>query len=70
MGVETENIASALRIMVGGDDRASRFYDASVNDSYDVQLRLIDADRSDVGAISRLYVPSSRGYLAPRVLEA
>jgi HAE1 family hydrophobic/amphiphilic exporter-1 len=49
--------------MVGGDEEASRFRDSSVNEDYDVQLRLIEGDRSDVGTISRLYVPSSRGGL-------
>ena len=63
MGVETENIASALRIMVGGDDRASRFYDASVNDSYDVQLRLKEEQRREVGEIARLFVPKRDGGL-------
>src|SRR5687768_6553713 len=63
LGVDTSDIATSLRVMVGGDEEASRFRDAAVNEDYDVQLRLIDADRSDVGAISRLYVPSSRGGL-------
>jgi HAE1 family hydrophobic/amphiphilic exporter-1 len=49
--------------MVGGEEEASRFHDASVNQDYDVQLRLTDVDRSDAATISRLYVPSSRGGL-------
>ena len=63
LGVDTSDIATSLRVMVGGDDQASRFRDPSVNQDYDVQLRLIEGDRSDVGSISRLYVPSSRGGL-------
>jgi hydrophobic/amphiphilic exporter-1 (mainly G- bacteria), HAE1 family len=63
LGVETENIASALRVMVGGDERASRFYDASVNDSYDVQLRLKDEQRREAGEIARLFVPKRDGGL-------
>ncbi|HKO97658.1 MAG TPA: efflux RND transporter permease subunit [Pyrinomonadaceae bacterium] len=63
MGVDTSDIASSLRVMVGGDEEASRYRDEQVNEDYDVQLRLISADRSDVGAIGRLYVPSSRGGL-------
>src|SRR5678815_5595298 len=35
------------------------------NEDYDVQLRLTEADRSDVETIKRLYVPSSRGGGAP-----
>jgi hydrophobe/amphiphile efflux-1 (HAE1) family protein len=54
--VDTEQIATALRLMVGGDDQVSRFRDASVNDDYDVQLRLIDAYRGNLRTISRLYV--------------
>ena len=63
LGVDTSDIATSLRLMVGGDQEASRFRDPSVNEDYDVQLRLIEADRSDVGSIGRLYVPSSRGGL-------
>ena len=43
LGVDTEDIATALRLMVGGDDEVTRFRDASVNDDYDVQLRLTEA---------------------------
>jgi HAE1 family hydrophobic/amphiphilic exporter-1 len=63
LGVDTSDIATSLRLMVGGDQEASRFRDPSVNEDYDVQLRLIEGDRSDVGSISRLYVPSSQGGL-------
>ena len=63
LGVDTSDIATSLRLMVGGDEEASRFRDESVNEDYDVQLRLTEGDRSDVGTISRLYVPSSRGGL-------
>src|SRR5437868_5880601 len=54
--VDTEQIATALRLMVGGDDQVSRFHDPSVNDDYDVQIRLLDTFRGDLGTISRLYV--------------
>ncbi|HJU91837.1 MAG TPA: efflux RND transporter permease subunit [Pyrinomonadaceae bacterium] len=63
LGVDTSDIATSLRLMVGGEEEASRFRDASVNEDYDVQLRLTEADRRDVDTISRLYVPSSRGGL-------
>jgi len=63
LGVDTSDIATSLRLMVGGEDRASRFRDEQTNEDYDVQLRLTEHDRSDVGTISRLYVPSSRGEL-------
>ena len=63
LGVDTSDIATSLRLMVGGEEEASRFRDESVNEDYDVQLRLTEADRRDVDTISRLYVPSSRGGL-------
>jgi HAE1 family hydrophobic/amphiphilic exporter-1 len=63
LGVDTSDIATSLRVMVGGEDEASRFRDESINEDYDVQLRLTEADRRDVSTISRLYVPSSRGGL-------
>jgi HAE1 family hydrophobic/amphiphilic exporter-1 len=49
--------------MVGGDEEVSRFYDASVNENYDVQLRLSEQDRNDPEVISRLYVPRGDGGL-------
>ncbi len=63
LGVSTLDIANSLRVMVGGDQEASRFRDASVNEDYDVQLRLEDRYRNEADKISRLYVPSSRGGL-------
>jgi len=44
--------------MVGGDPKVSRFRDESVNDDYDVQLRLSEGDRKNDETIARLYVPS------------
>ncbi|MDQ3684576.1 MAG: efflux RND transporter permease subunit [Acidobacteriota bacterium] len=63
LGVDTSDIATSLRLMVGGDQEVSRFRDASMNEDYDVQLRLSGRDRGDAATISRLYVPSSRGGL-------
>ncbi|HSF23522.1 MAG TPA: efflux RND transporter permease subunit, partial [Blastocatellia bacterium] len=64
LGVSTDDIASALRLMVGGDQRVSRFRDEAVNEDYDVQLRLISGARNDAASISRLYVPRQNGELA------
>jgi HAE1 family hydrophobic/amphiphilic exporter-1 len=64
LGVSTDDIAAALRLMVGGDQRVSRFHDATVNDDYDVQLRLTNGQRNDPGSISRLYVSRQNGELA------
>ncbi|HLM55403.1 MAG TPA: efflux RND transporter permease subunit, partial [Pyrinomonadaceae bacterium] len=65
LGVDTSDIATSLRLMVGGDQEVSRFHDRSVNEDYDVQLRLTGRDRRDSAGISRLYVPSSKGGLVP-----
>jgi HAE1 family hydrophobic/amphiphilic exporter-1 len=63
LGVEVADIAQALRTMVGGDLRVTRFRDPSVNEDYDVQLRLTERYRDEPQVISRLYVPSRGGAL-------
>jgi HAE1 family hydrophobic/amphiphilic exporter-1 len=63
LGVQTEHVASALRVMVGGDEEVTRFRDASINDDYDVQLRLAERDRNDPATLGRLLVPSAAGSL-------
>src|SRR2546422_6424707 len=52
-----------MRIRGGGDEKVSRFHDASINQDYDVQLRLAEGYRNDLDTISRLYVPSRTGKL-------
>jgi HAE1 family hydrophobic/amphiphilic exporter-1 len=59
--VDTNQIATALRLMVGGDDQVSRFRDPTVNDDYDVQIRLMDTYRGDLKTISRLLVSRDSG---------
>src|SRR5436309_835114 len=54
--VDTQQIATALRLMVGGDDQVSRFHDPVVNDDYDVQIRLMPEIRGNLSTIQRLYV--------------
>jgi hydrophobic/amphiphilic exporter-1 (mainly G- bacteria), HAE1 family len=63
LGVDTEDISEALRIMVGGDPRVSKFRDATVNEDYDVQLRLTEADRNEAVDVGRLFVPRRNGGL-------
>ena len=63
LGVRTGDIATALRLMVGGDDQVTRFRDESVSEDYDVQLRLSAGNRNDPLTIGRLTVPSSKGGL-------
>ena len=54
--VDTSQIATALRLMVGGDDQVSRFHDPENNEDYDVQIRLMPQFRGNLSTISRLYV--------------
>ncbi len=72
LGVSVQEVADTLRVAVGGDERVSRYRDTSVDDAYDVELRLVDIDRRDPESISQLYVrsttpatPSLDGSLAP-----
>src|SRR5690606_28135784 len=46
---------------VGGDQEVTRYRDAGLNEDYDVELRLVDADRRDPSNISRLYVARGTG---------
>jgi hydrophobic/amphiphilic exporter-1 (mainly G- bacteria), HAE1 family len=56
LGVSVQEIADTLRIAVGGDDRVSRYRDATLDDAFDVELRLVGVDRQDIDSISQLYV--------------
>lgn len=73
LGVSVQEIADTLRVGVGGDDRLSRYRDATVDDAYDVELRLVGIDRRDVESISQLYVranPSSTLMVDPAALPS
>jgi HAE1 family hydrophobic/amphiphilic exporter-1 len=61
LGVRTQDVAAALRLMVGGDQEVTRFRDLQVGEDYDVQLRLAEEDRRDPDTISRLYVARANG---------
>lgn len=61
LGVRIQDIATALRLMVGGDPEVTRYRDNAANDSYNVQLRLLESDRNRAEVISRLYVPRTAG---------
>jgi HAE1 family hydrophobic/amphiphilic exporter-1 len=63
LGVDTEDISEALRIMVAGDPRVSRFRDTSMNEDYDVELRLAEADRNEATDVGRLFVSRRNGGL-------
>ena len=59
LGISPRDIGTALRILVGGVEEVTKFRDASTNEDYDVQLRLVDQDRADPASIPRLLIPSS-----------
>lgn len=61
LGVDAAEIATALRLMVGGDQQVSRFRDPSVNEEYDVQLRLAEKDRNNSSTLGQLYLRGSGG---------
>jgi HAE1 family hydrophobic/amphiphilic exporter-1 len=56
LGVDTQDIAFALRVMVGGDTEVSRFRDPALDEEYDVRLRLRPSDRDQVDRIGRLLI--------------
>jgi HAE1 family hydrophobic/amphiphilic exporter-1 len=60
LGVDASDIASSLRIMVGGDDEVSRYHDKQLAEEYDVEVRLREEDRRSPDTISKLYVPSAK----------
>lgn len=61
LGVTVREVADTLRVAVGGDDRVSRYRDRSVDDAYDVEVRLVGLDRGDAESISQLYVRAFPG---------
>ncbi len=63
LGVSVRDVAAALRIMVGGEQRVSRWRDETLGEEYDVEIRLEAGRRNDMSAISRLHVPRRDGSL-------
>jgi HAE1 family hydrophobic/amphiphilic exporter-1 len=63
LGVDVTDVATSLRIMVGGDDSVTRYRDETTNEDYDVQLRLDRQYRADPDTIARLYLASRNGGL-------
>ena len=73
LGVEVREIADTLSVAVGGDDRVSRYRDRTIDDAYDVELRLVGVDRDDVQSISQLYVrahPDASGVPGLALIDA
>ncbi|MCS7033414.1 MAG: efflux RND transporter permease subunit [Phycisphaerae bacterium] len=54
LGVSSQEIGTALRLMVGGDLEVSRFRDPATNENYDVRLRLAEEFRDEEQKIPQL----------------
>ncbi|MFN8827917.1 MAG: efflux RND transporter permease subunit [Planctomycetota bacterium] len=61
LGVQTQDIGSALRLLVGGATEVSRFRDPKLDEEYDVRLRLREQDRDRVERLGDLLVGRSGG---------
>jgi HAE1 family hydrophobic/amphiphilic exporter-1 len=61
LGVQTQDIGSALRLQVGGATEITRFRDPKLDEEYDVRLRLRAADRDRVDRIGELLVGRAGG---------
>jgi HAE1 family hydrophobic/amphiphilic exporter-1 len=61
LGVDIQDVAEALRLMVGGEQEVTRFRDRDLGEEYDVQLRLESKDRADLSRLGELYVPARGG---------
>jgi HAE1 family hydrophobic/amphiphilic exporter-1 len=61
LGVDTQDIATALRLLVGGVTEVSRFRDPTLDEEYDVRLRLRAEDRSAPERIGELLVGRAGG---------
>jgi HAE1 family hydrophobic/amphiphilic exporter-1 len=61
LGVSTQDVATALRLLVGGATEVSRFRDPKLDEEYDVRLRLRSQDRDRVERIGELLVGRADG---------
>jgi HAE1 family hydrophobic/amphiphilic exporter-1 len=58
LGVRVVDIATAVRLLMSGDDQISTFKEGS--EQYPVTMRLLPAQRDDPAALSRLLIPSAK----------
>jgi HAE1 family hydrophobic/amphiphilic exporter-1 len=61
LGVRMSTVGSTLRLMVAGDDEISTYREGT--EQYPVKIRVLENQRRDLDAISKLMVPSSRAGL-------
>ncbi|HUS05073.1 MAG TPA: efflux RND transporter permease subunit [Bryobacteraceae bacterium] len=58
LGVRVSDVASAVRLLMSGEDEISTYKEGS--EQYPVTMRLLPAQRDDPSALSRLLVPSAK----------
>jgi HAE1 family hydrophobic/amphiphilic exporter-1 len=58
LGVRVSDVASAVRLLMSGEDQISTFKEGS--EQYPVTMRLLPQQRDDPAALSRLLVPSAK----------
>ncbi len=58
LGVRVSDVASAVRLLMSGEDEISTFKEGS--EQYPVTMRLMPAQRDDPAALSRLLAPSAK----------
>jgi hydrophobic/amphiphilic exporter-1 (mainly G- bacteria), HAE1 family len=56
LGVSANDIGTALRLMVGGDEEITRYLDPTTNENYDVRLRLDEQFRNRNAQVPNLYL--------------
>jgi HAE1 family hydrophobic/amphiphilic exporter-1 len=61
LGLRANDIGSALRILVGGEEQVSRFRDPLRGEDYDVRLRLHEKDRDRADILDVLRIPKAGG---------
>jgi HAE1 family hydrophobic/amphiphilic exporter-1 len=57
LGISPADLGQAVRLLIGGDERVSRFQDETIGEAYDVQLRLEEKDRLRPEQIETLFLP-------------
>lgn len=60
LGVSSQEIGTALRLMVGGDLEISRYRDPATNENYDVRLRLSEEFRDKADKIPQLLLSGNQ----------
>lgn len=63
LGLSAQDVGTALRLMVGGDEEITRFLDPASNENYDVRLRLEERFRNQAEQVPNLYLNGRDGML-------